>query len=923
MKRVLLAFSLLCGSLYAGATIENWTGRRPVIDGKLTENGWKKGTKITDFKPFIAENRKYPGPLTVFIVRKDAKNLYIGVDCTEPDMKNLRMNAPIWTGDGIEFFCCPTGKPDEYYQFRVNATGLFASMFYAESGNIRPDPYMPVWEQAVLRRKDGWSVEIRIPWHAFYMTSPRAWSSTWLVNFCRERRKPLQRTSWSQMMDGFNETGKYRKMSGFPMKTAENDIYIKPAQVNVTGVIKNKYRSTLNVEIVSGVAGEFSLAGNCFKRQPVTLKNGVNQVKVRDVYFSNLGKNKISLNLLKNGHQVAGRSCEAQVVYEPLRVKLSVPAYRDTFYPGEKSDVIKGTVIPGIADPVKIEISIDNKSARTIAVKGGNTGFSLPVPQLADGEHSLNFKLIAKDGKTVVKKLRLRKYSKAPANRKAAWIVNGQLVVNGKPWIPRFIYAHYWHAGKAMAEKTDNDDLAVTGVLQKFQKLIDPKRMPRFNKGENFTRDVKPGKTITAALRKRIMQLRNQDFLYYFLSDEPECTNTSPVYLKHIYEMVKELDPWHPVLIPTRAPGMFVDCADVLVPHPYIGPSFDGRGGRYLGVPMHRVRDFIRTVPDMGYKNKVVGLTGQFFSYKGLSAYADYPTFDELEAQVWTSVANGGRWFYNYAYHDLGDRPVIYEGTRYLFTSMRALESFFCAAVKQPLAASGKGDKFDAVFWKSGKDSALLVVNLLPEKQTVRVSGAELAKIGTWHVFRRDKTLAGRKDKFTFDLAPYECLFLTSKKFDTGLPSRAATVKRIEKLEKIRLSRSNILLEKGKDVEFDTSVPMRSQLGIRNKLFDGTRDVWAWAHLNSKTQPYIVMSFPEFVPKFTKLRLYGTPLSRDISVELRKAGTWRKYEPKTVRQEKYMMEYDFGEQLKTVRIRLTFPKLKKKQHLEIYEIELE
>jgi hypothetical protein len=236
------------------------------------------------------------------------------------------------------------------------------------------------------------------------------------------------------MMDGFNETGKYRKMSGFPQKTAETDIYIKPAQANVTGVIKNKYRSTLDVEIISGVAGEFFLAGNCFKRQPVTLKNGVNQVKVVDVYFDGLGKNFISLQLLKNGHLVAGRSCNVQVEYEPLRVKLSSPAYRDTFYPGEKSDVVKGVVTLGIADPVKLEISIDDKPARTIAVKDGKTAFSLPVPQLADGEHSLNFKLTAKNGKTVVKKLRLRKYSKAPANRKAAWIVNGQLVEGKMVW---------------------------------------------------------------------------------------------------------------------------------------------------------------------------------------------------------------------------------------------------------------------------------------------------------------------------------------------------------------------------------------------------------------------------------------------------------------------------------------------------------
>ena len=923
MKKLVLFYALLSGVMLCGAALENWSGPKPVIDGKLTEAGWKKGTKITDLKPFESENRKAGGPPTVFMVRKDSKYLYIGADCSEPNMGNLRMDAPIWTGDGIEFLCCPTGKPDEYYQFRVNATGLFASMFYAESGNIRPDPFMPVWEQAVSCRKDGWSVEIRIPWHAFYMTSPRSWSSTWKVNFARERRKPLQRTCWSPQRDSFNETTKYRSISGFPQKTPDMDIYIKPPAAEVTGVIKGKYRSDLIVEIISAVAGDFAVAGNCFKRQQLSLKAGVNTFRINEVVFDKTGRNYVSVNLLKNGHLIAGRSSYAQVEYEPVRVKLAVPAYRDTFYPGDKADFVKGTVSAGIANPVKLEAALDNGKGRTFSFKGGTASFELPVAGMSDGDHVLNFKITVKDGKSVSKQMRLRKFSKAPENRKAAWVVNGQLVVNGKPWIPRFIYAHYWHAGKAMAEKTDKDDLAVTGVLQRYQKLIDPKRMPRYNKGENFTRDVKPGKTITEALRKRIMNLRDQDFLYYFLFDEPECTSTSPVYLKHIYEMVKELDPWHPVLIPTRSPEMYVDCADVLVPHPYIGPSFDGRGGRYLGKTMDRVRDYIKAVPNMGRIDKVVGLTGQFFSYKNLSAYADYPTFSELEAQVWTSVANGGRWFYNYAYHDLGDRPVIYEGTRYLFTSMRALESFFCTAEKLPLKSAGNGDKFDAVLWKNGGVSALLIVNLLPEKQKVSVSSAALKKVSVWHIFRQGKTLAGKQDKFTFDLAPYECLFMTSEKMDANLPLRSKSIETIAKQEKERLSRPNILLEKGKDVEFDTSVPMRSQLGIRNKLFDGTRDVWAWAHLDYKTQPYIVMSFPEFVPKFRKLRLYGTPLSQNITVELRKAGTWRKYLPKKVRQEKYMMEYDFGEQLKTVRIRLTFPKITRKQHLEIYEIELE
>ena len=132
MKKISLFSVLVSSFLLCGTTLENWSGPKPVIDGKLTENGWKKGTKITDLKPFESENRKAGGPPTVFMVRKDRQYLYIGADCAEPDMKSLRMNAPIWTGDGIEFLCCPSGKPDEYYQFRVNATGLFASLSAAE-----------------------------------------------------------------------------------------------------------------------------------------------------------------------------------------------------------------------------------------------------------------------------------------------------------------------------------------------------------------------------------------------------------------------------------------------------------------------------------------------------------------------------------------------------------------------------------------------------------------------------------------------------------------------------------------------------------------------------------------------------------------------------------------------------------------------
>ena len=927
MRSLFVAFfSVVLAAFAAGnAKLSPWEGDF-VLDGKLNEVGWQKAETHSDFKPTSAKGQKTVEVGTWFKMCGDADYLYVGVDCVEPRMAELDRKGGIWISDGVEFFFCPTGKGNEYYQFRVNAVGPVFSMYYAEGGAIRPDPYAPFWEHAVDLRKDGWSIEMRIPWRAFYMTSTQAWSQTWRLNVARNRRVARQDMSWAQLVDDFHETKLFPLMDGFPKKRPEEEVWIKGAVLSAEAMKDGVCKGTLAVEISTLQEGKYTLKcqGIGDKAKPVqaVLKSGVNSLSIPEAEFKSTGRNQISMVLEKAGKVVGERYYTVVVQFTPVKVRLSRPEYRNTFYPGQDSGVIAGEIEVMLPDVKAVELKFDGKAAGRLNVVNGKASFSFKTKELADGKHTLFLTLPGKETENT--NIPIYKYSKNDTGHTGAWIENGWLVVDGKPKLPRLIYAHYYHGGKALDEKTETDDLGLSGKDRLLRKVNEPKRLIADIEYREATRDVKPCQQMYDVMRAFIEKNRNADFEYYYFSDEPECREVSPVYLKHLYEFVKELDPWHPMMITSRAPARYLDCADILVPHPYTGPMLDGKGGRFLNVPIQRVRNYVTQITSTGRKDKVAGIMSQFFSYKGNSVYADYPTFEELESQTWSCVANGAHFIYPYAYHDLGDRPVIYEGLRYVMTSLRALEPITLLGNTIKLNCN-LPDTCDAAMLERNGKYLFIVVNLLPTAQKLSIDDAQLKKIKQWHLFRAEGAkLEGGKSKYAFELKPYECIVATSESVGDELLSRKAVLDKIAQLDKERLSRPNLLLENGLRIEISSSNQPRTTLGMRNKLFDGTRDVYAWSNADnySKADTFIDMSFVQkLVPEFRKLRIYGYPLDEKVQVSIRKRGEWKKLTPVSVKKEKYMVEYDFGEKSRTVRMRLDFPK--KNTPLELYEIELE
>jgi len=912
------------------------------FDGGFAQGVWKDVPEQTDFSFLKAGGGEAaPGAQTSFKIAADADNLYLNIRCHEPEMPKLRKTenpAGFWNSDLVEIFLSPTGQPDEYYQFGVSAGNLHFNMFYGEAGVIRPDPYAPFWESKVFSGPDFWQVQIRIPFSAFYMTRNAKWSSDWLLNITRTRKPVNELTTWSPLKSGFHEPQSFRRFSGFPRRDPAQDVMIARAEPEIRNYTDGVYSGPLRLTIEAdpAAAGKYELSveepDGKSSVHKIELKGGLNEVVIPRTEYLKKKQGKTDLKLTLKSEKsglVLGRSYPADIEYKPIRIELTSPGYKRNFYPGQDYSWIRGEL--------KLNLSPEQrkKSEVRLTVSGGGVKeasldfkaadetlpFAFESGSLTEGGRAVLEAKLLENGKEIAS-------VSCPVTRQKKkegsmlWIEDGVLIKNGKPWYPRGIYACGYLGGKAFGERYKADDLAETPVRFVF---MEPRRLVLGIEAKEGTRDVKPCAELFERARAIVeKQNAGPDFDFYYICDEPECRNVSPVYLKYLYDFVSELDPYHPLVTCSRSAGKYLDCADVFSVHPYISPIVSG-GKRSLNLPIHRVRNYLQAVTKSGRKDKVVGFTGQFFSYKFNNLLADYPTWEELECMSWSAIAQGSRFQYPYAYHDLGDRPQIYEGYRYFNESIRALEKQLLSNKKYPVRVNDPENMIDTLLVEGNGVTLLIVVNLKNGPAETEIRADELKKFDSLFVFRGVGSRKLNDGTLKLSLKPYECVILTSKKMDEGLKTRDEAVKEAVEANRARGERGNLLFEKGAAFEVDSSNPGAALSGSfqqRNKLFDGTIDMLGWQSEKwGQTPPWYELNFWKEPPAFSKIRLYGDNMGAP-SVRIWKAGEWLVLTPKKTVSAPYMVQLDFEEGWTSIRVRIDFPGRKPGQVVELYEIEL-
>jgi len=593
-------------------------------------------------------------------------------------------------------------------------------------------------------------------------------------------------------------------------------------------------------------------------------------------------------------------------------VRLTVPQYRNCFYPGQSADKVAGVVEMNGATTATAKLEGPGFPVRTTTV-GRDGRFAFDTTGFQEGAATLTVTVGGRDESLTVRRL-------PSTGRQMVWIADGNLVVNGKKTLRRNVYAVGYSGGTKLKEafEREKDKFHLTPELHRYVS-VEPEVLVPGLEAREAKKDVKPCAAYFAKLDQLIEKNRDKDFGAYYLCDEPEMRKISPVYLKHIYDYLVEKDPYHPVFMATTVGQRFIDCIDWGETHPYLDVRLGFDGSRRYGHPPSVVGKYMDAFGATNRPDKVIGFLPTCFSYRYCgSTLWDYPTFRELVVHTWAGMIRGGKSLWAYAYHDLGDRPSLWLGLQYLYASFDALQDFFLDARRTTLVRT---DAYEGVLYELGDEQMFALVNFTDQPQTVRIPALK----GRFREFRGERTFSFSTSQTSHaaqTLSPFEVLVATTKPHDEGLETFAAADARIRAAEKVRTSRDNQLLER-----YESIICSANFTGVHGgrffKLFDGMYGQVARSSVWGKQDLWLEMGFAGFRPRFDRLVIHGCGLVEKARFSVRSGGEWRTLAAKLTKRGKYLFTFDFGEPVSAVKLRMEFPcEPGKENKLELYEIEM-
>ena len=752
----------------------------------------------------------------------------------------------------------------------------------------------------MYKGEDFWSVEIEIPLTAFYMTPNDVWSDTWLVNVARlclekdgDKVKTIG-TSWSPTEKGIMDSKHYLPVEGFPMRPAENDVRMTAAIVEINDENEKGFCGTMTIRAEVPQDDEYEFSSDCAEPVTVQLKTGYNEFSL-PCCFAECKRYTVPLVLkrLRDGMEFK-RYYPVRIDYEAIKLTFTKPEFRTNFYPGQDYSQVVGKVVS--SKPVTLKLEGTGLETQ-IVTPDAEGNFVFDTSKMEEGEAI--FTATAAD-KVITKKIRRL----APSKHTMSWISNGHFVVNGKPVFPRTISAVGWHGGQKLKRKYEADNLHETRFMTQQRQRMHPDfvlrdlGLPR----TDANKDEKPCPELYAMMDKFIEAEKDNDIAYYFLCDEPECRGLSPVYLKYVYDYVTEKDPYHAIRLSSRNVDQFAECGDFFETHPYINPYTDENGNRIYGRPLNTVGKFVDDLGKMNRKDKCIGFLGTCFAaQKGRKD--PYPTFDEYICCSWAGIIRGAMTLRQYAYHDINDRAAMYEGTRYVFASVEALEDILLDAKRTTLA---RNTEHECCLYEFKGEKMFVLASFSQEEQTVTLD--ELT--GTWHNFRHGETVTGP----TFRLKPLEVLIGTEKVRDAGLPTYQETVALINEQEAARTANKSLLFERHKDVKVTSS----TSVGTVIKMFDGVDENWAWDQIKGDDKFYEV-DVSKIKPTFNKVVISGYNL--DEMVLKLKVGDEYMIPEAEVKDEEFAKTYILKDAVTADSIRMEFNK-PDRVLVELYELEI-
>ena len=171
------------------------TNAQIIIDGDLTDAGWKTATYFDRFYETSPGNNTPAKVKTIAYVTYDDQYFYVGIKADDPDPSKIRApyverDQVIGTDDNIAIFIDTKNDKRSALEFRINPRGIQSDGIFDDATfteDFSPDFF---YDTAAKITSEGWQGEFRIPLTTlrYPKTDPQTWAFWVWRNYPRDFR---------------------------------------------------------------------------------------------------------------------------------------------------------------------------------------------------------------------------------------------------------------------------------------------------------------------------------------------------------------------------------------------------------------------------------------------------------------------------------------------------------------------------------------------------------------------------------------------------------------------------------------------------------------------------------------------------------------------------------------------------------------
>ena len=203
------------------------------IDGKLNEQCWNDAVGIENFTQREQNEGEPATEKTMVKVVYNKNAIYFGIWCFDNEPEKIsaqKMSRDFsWrSDDNFEIIISTFNDDRNGYLFVTNPNGAKADVLIGDEGREFNKDWNGIWDVATEKTKDGWFIEMKIPFSTFKFKKNR--SQFWGINFernVRRKKEQLMWQGWSRLyeIETISQSG---KLVGIQDIEQETKIEIKP-----------------------------------------------------------------------------------------------------------------------------------------------------------------------------------------------------------------------------------------------------------------------------------------------------------------------------------------------------------------------------------------------------------------------------------------------------------------------------------------------------------------------------------------------------------------------------------------------------------------------------------------------------------------------------------------------------------------------